>query len=253
MEATPKATEMLSHQDREQFERDGFMVIDSIACPQSVLDGIVDDLEDLYTSKEGEEKGVGYFRHRIRNGWKISQNVKSVSLDPKVLAVLEGLYGRKPMPFQTLNFRKPSQQAAHSDGIHFNSVPQGYMCGVWVALEDMDDENGPLIYYPGSHKLPLVTMQDVGVAAGRDHYAEYTRYIARLIKERDLKSAYATIRKGQALVWATNLLHGGAPVKDKSRTRLSQVTHYYFEECKYYNPMESEPENFYWTNPPWVT
>src|SRR5436190_12409444 len=127
MEGTPEPTETLSRQDREQFERDGYMVIESVGCPRSVLDGIVGDLEDLYTSKEGEEKGVGYFRHRIRNGWKISQNVRALSLDPKVLAVLEGLYERKPMPFQTLNFRKPSQQAAHSDGIHFNSVPEDYM------------------------------------------------------------------------------------------------------------------------------
>ena len=33
-------------------------------------------------------------------------------------------------------------------------MPEGFMCGVWVALEDMDMENGPLVYYPGSHKLP---------------------------------------------------------------------------------------------------
>jgi ectoine hydroxylase-related dioxygenase (phytanoyl-CoA dioxygenase family) len=253
MDAPPEAAEVLSPEDRDKFERDGYLVIDSVGSPESVLDGAVSDLEDLYTSKEGEEKGVGYFRHRIRNGWKISSNVRALSLDSKVLSVLQALYGRTPMPFQTLNFRKPSRQAAHSDGIHFNSVPQDNMCGVWIALEDMDMDNGPLIYYPGSHKLPLVTMQDVGVEAGRDHYSEYTRHIANLIDEQGLQPAYATISKGQALFWATNLLHGGAPVNDKDRTRLSQVTHYYFEGCKYYNPMESEPDNLHWTTPAWVT
>ena len=33
-------------------------------------------------------------------------------------------------------------------------MPEGFMCGVWVALEDMDMDNGPLVYYPGSHQLP---------------------------------------------------------------------------------------------------
>ena len=28
------------------------------------------------------------------------------------------------------------------------------MCGVWVALEDITEDNGPLHYYPGSHRLP---------------------------------------------------------------------------------------------------
>ena len=78
MEAASETTEILSAEDREQFDRDGYMVIDSVGSPKGVLDGVVTDLEDLYTSKEGEEKGVGYFRHRIRNGWKISENVKAV-------------------------------------------------------------------------------------------------------------------------------------------------------------------------------
>jgi ectoine hydroxylase-related dioxygenase (phytanoyl-CoA dioxygenase family) len=36
------------------------------------------------------------------------------------------------------------------------------MCGVWVALEDIDMGNGPLIYYPGSHRVPEVTMKELG-------------------------------------------------------------------------------------------
>jgi ectoine hydroxylase-related dioxygenase (phytanoyl-CoA dioxygenase family) len=30
------------------------------------------------------------------------------------------------------------------------------MCGVWVALEDMSEGAGPLEYYPGSHKWPIL-------------------------------------------------------------------------------------------------
>lgn len=48
-------------------------------------------------------------------------------------------------------------------------------------------------------------------------------------------------RKGQALIWAANLLHGGDLQRDPSRTRWSQVTHYYFEDCAYYTPMHSDP------------
>ena len=47
-------------------------------------------------------------------------------------------------------------------------------------------------------------------------------------------------RKGQALIWAANLLHGGSPQHDPRRTRWSQVTHYYFEDCLYYTPSYSD-------------
>jgi len=47
-------------------------------------------------------------------------------------------------------------------------------------------------------------------------------------------------RKGQALIWAANLLHGGSPQHDPKLTRWSQVTHYYFEDCVYYTPAFSD-------------
>ena len=36
------------------------------------------------------------------------------------------------------------------------------MVGIWVALEDVDEECGPLVYYPGSHKLPIYLNEHVG-------------------------------------------------------------------------------------------
>ena len=90
--------------------------------------------------------------------------MRALATAPKVLALLDELYGREPLPFQTLNFRRGTQQAPHSDALHFSTIPAGFMCGVWVALEDMDMDNGPLVYYPGSHLLPEV--HDAGARAG---------------------------------------------------------------------------------------
>jgi hypothetical protein len=53
-------------------------------------------------------------------------------------------------------------------------------------------------------------------------------------------------------VWAENLLHGGAEQRDRERTRHSQVTHVFFEGCKYYTPMLSEGEEIRWRNPAWI-
>ena len=134
----------------------------------------------------------------------------------------------------------------HSDAVHFNSEPAGYMCGVWVALEDIDLDNGPVEYYPGSHKLPEITIEDVDRAGyvthsyierfraavqdirhvhrpGRQYSAERLLIVRNLHRGNDpatgIEPQYATLRKGQA-VWAANLLHGGSPQRDKRRTRL---------------------------------
>ena len=48
------------------------------------------------------------------------------------------------------------------------------------------------------------------------------------------------LKKGEAIIWAANLLHGGKKIISNNRTRLSQVTHYHFQKCDlYYNPQYS--------------
>jgi hypothetical protein len=42
------------------------------------------------------------------------------------------------------------------------------------------------------------------------------------------------------LIWCANLLHGGSLQTDRTRTRWSQVTHYYFQDCVYYTPAFSD-------------
>jgi hypothetical protein len=240
----------VSPEQREKFDRDGYLVIDSPGAAEEVIDGVLGDLEHLFQGGGRDENGVFYAWHRIMDAWRISANVRALALAPRVLATMQELYGRKPKAFQTLNFRLGTEQPVHSDTIHFNSQPAGYMCGAWIALEDIDMDNGPVVYYPGSHKLPEITLQDVGENADE---LQYTEYIAELIERENLRPEYATIKKGQVFLWAANLLHGGSPQRDKNRTRLSQVTHFYFEGCKYWTPIRSTPSHTEWRRPVWIT
>jgi ectoine hydroxylase-related dioxygenase (phytanoyl-CoA dioxygenase family) len=245
------ASRLVSPQEREQFERDGYLVIESQAS-ERLLDAIVEDVAELYGGEERTENGIYYGARRVRNAWKIRDNVKALALSPTILATLEELYGRKPLAFQTINFNSGTQQAAHSDAIHFGSKPPGYMAGVWVALEDIQMGSGPIVYYPGSHRFAEVTMRGLGLEPGRQEYQGYVAKVAELIDREGLEPSYATIKKGEALIWASNMLHGGAEWTDKSLTRHSQVTHYFFEGCKYYQPLESHGDDISWWTPNWV-
>lgn len=188
----------------------------------------------------------GYFADetRVQDAWSFEPAVKEIATAPRVLEILRVLYQREPIPFQTLNFRVGSQQRTHSDIIHFDSIPYGYMCGVWTALEDVDLRNGPLHYYLASHKLPRFDMHDLGITTagtvGYEKYHLYEDFVEELMREQRGERVELKLQRGQALIWAANLFHGGSPIVDNGRTRLSQVTHYYFEGCLYYTPLFSD-------------
>jgi ectoine hydroxylase-related dioxygenase (phytanoyl-CoA dioxygenase family) len=270
MTTRQSVTSVLSPEQRERFQRDGYVIFDP-EITEAVLDGVLRDVEGkyLYEGEKAEidERGVVYqpgARPRIMNAWKASDDARAIALAPKVLAVCEELYGRKPLPFQTLNFPVGTQQSAHADAMHFNSDPPGQMCGVWLALEDMDMSNGPLVYFPGSQKMSLPTWEEIeGEDTGRypdwdfdafihSRHRSYEAHVQKLIQDRGLQPEYGTIRKGEALLWSANLLHGGSPQNDPSRTRHSQVTHYYFEGCRYTTPMWDQDSYAHWRYPWWV-
>ena len=212
----------------------GYLIFDP-GIPEATLDAATKGMLDSEPIK-GKEWHHGA---RYLDGWRACPAIKSIALAPRVLRLLRQIYDREPLPFQTLNFPVGTEQRVHSDAIHFNSDPATYMCGVWVALEDIDFDNGALVYYPGSHKLPVVTMEDFAPGPGAAHYPLYEAHIAKCVEDQKLVAERAVLKKGQALLWASNLLHGGGTHVDKSRTRFSQVTHYFFEGCSNFTPLES--------------
>ena len=169
----------------------------------------------------------------------------SIALSKKVLATIEYLYDKTPRPFQTLNFYKGTGQRVHSDTIHFNSEPFGAMCGAWVALEDVSDSQGPLVYYPGSQKLPEMNYEDFSLEACCDSYPQYLEQLEILIEKHGYQAEYGLLKKGQCLIWSANILHGGSLQTDKRLTRKSQVTHYYLGEPKCWRPDQSRDGRFY--------
>jgi hypothetical protein len=230
-----------------QLHDKGFAVID---FPDDDFDQIADNIKAKlhekydwqYWQDRGYDVGDGL---RIQDAWKFDPDVRRLAVNAKVIELLSKLFGRQAWPFQTLNFPVGTQQPMHSDSAHFSSVPERFMCGVWVALEDIDAAAGPLLYYPGSHKWPIYTNEHIGVcSANLDKKPDQTLYEPlwkALVEAHGVQPETFVAKKGQALIWLPNLLHGGNKQADKQKTRWSQVTHYYFDGCAYYTPMWSDP------------
>lgn len=208
-------------------------------------DRIKEKLGPLYNidlSNKDSDKTVG--QRRLQDAWAFDEDVKKIASNEAIMHLLGKLYGRPAFPFQTLNFPVGTQQDAHSDSVHFSSLPERFMCGVWLAMEDVHPDAGPVFYLPGSHRWPVMTNAVIGrrgfdseLQSAQDPFAQAWQALS---ETSGLTRTPFLARKGQALIWSANLLHGGSRQIDPTRTRWSQVTHYYFEDCIYYTPAFSD-------------
>ncbi len=218
----------------EQYHRDGYAVVRGLVDP-SLAARIIDDLvEPLHD------------RSRVQDAWQRSAAVRELAVLPPVLDLLRTLYRREPVPFQTLNFEFGTQQLAHSDVVHFSTLPPRYMCGVWVALEDVDAGNGPLMYYPGSQRAADPTFQRFHLEPGLGSYGDYEIAQGELMRAMGIEPIEFHARAGDVLIWSANLVHGGRPITEAGRTRWSQVTHYFFDGCVFVTPLFSDPDVGEW-------
>lgn len=199
------------------------------------------------------EEGKVKFRYgrKIMFAFKKAGVLRKMGEDPRLTALLAGLLGTRPVLFQSINFLQGSEQHTHSDSIHMTTFPLGRLIAVWVALEDITEENGPLHYYPGSQQLPYYLNSDYGNEGnrwllGNKSYGEYEQMIERKIAESGLKKERFVARKGDVLIWHANLFHGGEPHRDKTRSRKSMVFHYFGEDAICYHEITQRPALMEW-------
>lgn len=237
-----------------QYHEKGYLIIDT-GIDQDEIDSIV---SDMYSALDNENTKyhADHFTYsdskRIFEHWRKSKPIANLTMNGKVMETLSFLYGKEPFPFSTINFIKGSNQPLHSDIIHFHTVPALWMVGVWVAFEDVDETNGSLRIVPGSHKWNLYEYHNLKLPHPDDiengeavNYEKYENFLIDLIEAKKADDMIVKLKKGQALIWASNMLHGGCNipgVTDFSKTRLTQANHYFFKGCdKHYHPMFSRP------------
>ena len=172
--------------------------------------------------------------------------IKNVGEDPKLKELLNALLNDSAVLFQSINFITGSEQHTHSDSVHMTTFPLGGLLGVWIALEDITDENGPLHYYPGSHLLPYYLNPDYNNVGnkwliGNKNYTAYEEMLEAKVKEQKLQKLVFKANKGDILIWHANLTHGGEPHINKNLTRKSMVFHYYAKHCICYHEIKQRP------------
>ncbi|AOJ71487.1 MULTISPECIES: phytanoyl-CoA dioxygenase family protein [Burkholderia] len=226
------------------FVRDGFIVLEGGADP-SAVDAFQAQIDLSF--REGNPE-LFYQKHGSRDTRKLDEPVNrlgtrvvdcygamSEALDlfssPQLIAFLKAIFGEAPLLFQSLSFDQGSQQGLHRDTAYVVVDRPMELAACWIALEDIKEGSGELMYAPGSHRLP-----DWPFGEGRKHFdaaldgwdvheqwSDWLRSSAAS-SERGVERFLA--KKGDILVWHADLAHGGSPVVDPALTRQSLVGHF---------------------------
>lgn len=236
-----KELDELSRHSVHNYESNGFAIINGY-LDSSTVEAINNEIEALID----KEKVKFRYRNKIMFAIHKSPLLRNIGEDPKLLELLASLMRNEVKLFQSINFLTGSEQKTHSDSIHMTTFPLGGLLGVWIALEDIDTDNGPLHYYPGSHRLPYYLNSDYDnegnwLLIGDKDYKAYEQMLERKIKEHAIEKKVFTAKKGDLLIWHANLLHGGEPHTNKRKTRKSMVYHYFSTNSVCYHEITQRP------------
>jgi ectoine hydroxylase-related dioxygenase (phytanoyl-CoA dioxygenase family) len=230
-----------TQENLSSWSKNGYVILHSF-FQEEEINLINKEVEELIQTKK-----IRWSKDRILFAFKKSKIIQSVATFPKLKSFINLLMGKEMELFQSINFYKSSQQKTHSDSIHMSTFPNGNIIAVWIALQDVSPTQGPLHYYPGSHKLPYIMNKDFDNKSskyklGNKSYSDYEDRIEQLIKENpQLKKEIFLAKKGDVLIWHANLLHGAEPNKDLNASRKSMVFHYYSKDAIAYHEITERP------------
>jgi phytanoyl-CoA hydroxylase len=172
---------------------------------------------------------------RVINLQASLSKLKDLFSTNKALIIQDYLFQSETTLYSSLFFEVGSAQDIHRDIPLFWTRPTNMYFGTWLALEDTDANNGPLVVIPGSHKLPLFDRNHILKSSGflnkriSEHedilWFNYQRVVQEECAKKSLNIVEVHVEKGDTIIWHPLLAHGGKEIIDKSRTRLSHVVH----------------------------
>ena len=216
----------------EDFVEKGFIVMDDLV-DRNLLEQVRGELDDAMTrGVHGAEWGSS---RRIEHLHGVYAGIRRLWKHDPIQRMLGIIFQSTPRPCQTLTYFFGSEQDAHQDTVHLTPFPAGYMCGVWIAIDDVQPNSGELEVFPGSHRLPRVYMKDVNCPKVESDWARFGALIPplwqKMLKERGFEPMVYRPKAGTVLIWHENLMHRGSKRQDQSLSRRSIVSHVFADGC----------------------
>lgn len=223
------ANKFLTNEQLQQFERDGYIILSGLFSEQEATE-LREHFMDIHAAGPVEgfnpqplaevDGDVLRAYPRYIHPHKRDALSMDIMLDSRFEKILEDLFGEPALAAQSMFYYKPPGgrgQALHQDNFYLTVAP-GTCMAAWLAVEDIDPENGGLFVVPGSHQTDVQC----------PHVADMTKSFA--IEEVDVPQGMTPIpthmKAGDVLFFNGSLIHGSYPNQSKDRFRRSFICHY---------------------------
>ncbi|MGC4939805.1 phytanoyl-CoA dioxygenase family protein [Kribbella sp. DT2] len=155
-------------------------------------------------------------------------------LDSRILDVVTALIGPALGAQSMFYFKPPGArgQALHQDNTFLRADPETCLAA-WIAIDDVDAENGGLAVVPGSHWTELVCPEPADLAES------FTN--AEVPVPDGLRKVQTRMTAGDVLFFHGSVVHGSRPNSSTDRFRRSLIFHYVPEAsteiAAFYDPL----------------
>jgi ectoine hydroxylase-related dioxygenase (phytanoyl-CoA dioxygenase family) len=155
-------------------------------------------------------------------------------LDRRIFDIVTTLIG-PPLGAQSMFYFKPPTargQAMHQDNTFLRAHPETCIAA-WIAIDDVDEENGGLAVVPGSHRTELVCPEPA------DLEESFTN--AQVPIPEGMATVQTVMKAGDVLFFHGSVVHGSQPNTSTDRFRRSLIFHYIPESsveiAAFYHPL----------------
>lgn len=268
-----RALKALTEAQKAHWREFGYLVLSGF-FPHDRITEFNTYVDDLWATRKGSTHGVTidafaetarhqrlYFKnapdaaraepYKINDLFVTESVVRDLILEPRLAELLDDLLDGPPLASNTLYMEYGSQQADHFDTFYMPPLVRNKMLATWIALDDVDDDNGPLRYYPGSHLIEPYVFSNGRYNETTEELGECMSYVDKELKARGIEPVRFHAKRGDVFIWHAHLLHGGMKIRDADKTRRSLVTHYF--RTKEFEPDQVLPHGetgYYMNRPP---
>lgn len=237
---------------KDKFENDGFLIVKNlidkklISSFMNIYDTKFLNSEDnsyaqMNSQKIGKKKvnKYGYLQDPIADVHCLNIDNKKhnkfvnksldIILNKKILKILEKINNsQKNNLMMSMMFDQNVGTPPHQDWYYLDSLPNGKITGVWIALENINYKAGRFFVVPGSNKIILKLKKNEIKKPDL-----YEKKIELLLKNNKYKIFAPSLRKGDVLFWNSGTIHGSRKTVDDKFSRKSFTAHFLPSNLKF--------------------
>jgi ectoine hydroxylase-related dioxygenase (phytanoyl-CoA dioxygenase family) len=206
----------------------GYAIVDLLTKEE--CDEINDALDKLRKNRNNNSEKTWSEYEPYMHPHKESEIIEKMFSHPKAIELMELLLGGDVEGVQTWAYFKPPGELgrdAHQDGFYSQSI-WNTIANISIALDETDEDNGGLWAYEGTQFLPLLDIEvdEERVKTNPSNWRNERGKPCKMPNGHNFPKVYATLKKGQAFLIHSHLVHGSDDNTSTERFRRSILSGY---------------------------